>query len=114
MVELSDEKIEEYLQLNTRVVQKVVGKFNITVLHANHAVLQSVVAERVSKATAVPFAIMPHGSGDRICGETGPPVPASGLRGLCRGPGDFIRGSGNETTANARVLLGSGSGRQVA
>ncbi|GMR18196.1 MAG: hypothetical protein BMS9Abin33_0602 [Gammaproteobacteria bacterium] len=62
MVELSDEKIEEYLQINTRVVHKVVEKFNITVLHANHAVLQSVVAERVSKATAIPFAIMPHGS----------------------------------------------------
>ncbi|GMQ79409.1 MAG: hypothetical protein BMS9Abin02_1997 [Anaerolineae bacterium] len=62
MVELSDEQIEEYLQLNTRVAQKVVEKFNITVLHANHAVLMSVVAERVSKATAIPFAIMPHGS----------------------------------------------------
>lgn len=62
MVELSDEKIEEYVQLNTRVVHKVVEKFNITVLHANHAVLLSVVAQRVSKATAIPFAIMPHGS----------------------------------------------------
>lgn len=62
MVEMSDEDIEEYLQLNTRVVHKVVEKFNITVLHANHAVLLSVVAQRVSKATAIPFAIMPHGS----------------------------------------------------
>ncbi len=31
-------------------------------MHANHAVLMSVVAERVSAATSVPFAVMPHGS----------------------------------------------------
>ncbi len=34
----------------------------ITAMHVNHAVLMSVVAQRVSEATGVPFAVMPHGS----------------------------------------------------
>jgi hypothetical protein len=31
-------------------------------MHVNHIVLMSVVARRVSLATGVPYAIMPHGS----------------------------------------------------
>ena len=31
-------------------------------MHANHAVLMSVVAQRVSAETGVPYAVMPHGS----------------------------------------------------
>ena len=62
MVELPDEAIEAYLALNVAVVERVVRDQGITSMHANHAVLMSVVAERVSAATGVPFAIMPHGS----------------------------------------------------
>jgi glycosyltransferase involved in cell wall biosynthesis len=62
MVELPDEAIEAYLALNVAVVERVVRDHGVTSMHANHAVLMSVVAERVRAATGVPFAIMPHGS----------------------------------------------------
>jgi glycosyltransferase involved in cell wall biosynthesis len=62
MVELPDEAIEAYLALNVAVVERVVRDHGVTAMHANHAVLMSVVAERVRAATGVPFAIMPHGS----------------------------------------------------
>lgn len=62
MIELSDEAINYYLDRNTDVVARVTRDHAITVLHANHAVLMSVVAERVSRERNIPFAIMPHGS----------------------------------------------------
>ncbi len=62
MVELPDEAIESYLSRNVAVVERVVRENRVTVIHANHAVLMSVVAERVSAILGVPFAIMPHGS----------------------------------------------------
>ncbi len=62
MVELPDEAIEAYLALNVTVVERVVRDHGITCILANHAVLMSVVAERVNAATGVPYAVMPHGS----------------------------------------------------
>ena len=62
MVELPDEAIESYLSRNVAVVGRVVRENSVSAIHANHAVLMSVVAERVSATTGVPFAIMPHGS----------------------------------------------------
>jgi glycosyltransferase involved in cell wall biosynthesis len=62
MVNLPDDAIEEYVARNAAIVQRVVEERGVTALHANHAVLMSVVAQRVSQATGVPFAVMPHGS----------------------------------------------------
>jgi glycosyltransferase involved in cell wall biosynthesis len=62
MIELPDEAINYYLDRNTEVVMQVTQDHSISVMHANHAVLMSVVAERVSRARSIPFAIMPHGS----------------------------------------------------
>ena len=62
MVDLPDRELEEYLHRNVQVVTRVVRDHGITVLHANHAVLMSVVAQRVSAWTGVPYAVMPHGS----------------------------------------------------
>ena len=62
MVNLGDAEIESYLEKNVRVVQRVVEQYDVTAMHANHAVLMSVVAQRVSEATGVPYAVMPHGS----------------------------------------------------
>jgi glycosyltransferase involved in cell wall biosynthesis len=62
MVELSDAEIEEYLERNVRALLRIVRENGITAIHANHAVLMSVVAMRVSAITGVPFAVMPHGS----------------------------------------------------
>ena len=62
MIELDDGEIDAYLSANEAVVERVVRDHGITALHANHAVLMSVVAATVSSKTGVPFAIMPHGS----------------------------------------------------
>lgn len=62
MVDLSDAEVESYIDRNVRVLLRVVEENGITALHANHAVLMSVVAERVWTLTGVPFAIYPHGS----------------------------------------------------
>jgi len=62
MIELPDAAIEEYLKRNTDVVMHIVQAFAVTAIHANHAVLLSVVAQRVSAAASIPFTIMPHGS----------------------------------------------------
>jgi glycosyltransferase involved in cell wall biosynthesis len=62
MIELSDDVIETYIERNVNVVRRIVAEHDITAIHANHAVLMSVVAERVSAETGIPFAIMPHGS----------------------------------------------------
>jgi hypothetical protein len=62
MVNLSDAEIASYLEKNVRVVRRVVDERGVTAMHANHAVLMSVVAQRVGEATGVPYAVMPHGS----------------------------------------------------
>jgi glycosyltransferase involved in cell wall biosynthesis len=62
MINLADEKIEVYLQINIRVLTEIVSEQGITVIHANHAVLMSVVAQQVARAHNIPYAIMPHGS----------------------------------------------------
>lgn len=62
MIKLDDTAIEEYLALNERVVRRIVREHDIQALHANHAALMAVLAQRVCRATGVPFAVMPHGS----------------------------------------------------
>jgi glycosyltransferase involved in cell wall biosynthesis len=62
MIELADEEINSYLSRNVEVSFRIVKEQGITVLHANHAVLMSVVAQRVGETTGLPFAVMPHGS----------------------------------------------------
>ena len=62
MVNMGDAEIESYIERNAGVVRRVVEEHGVTAMHANHAVLMSVVAQRVSERTGVPYAIMPHGS----------------------------------------------------
>lgn len=62
MVELDDATIEDYVTRNVAVLERVVREHPITALHVNHAVLMSVVAQRVARATGLPYVIMPHGS----------------------------------------------------
>jgi glycosyltransferase involved in cell wall biosynthesis len=62
MINLSDDEIEDYLRRNVRVVNEVVRSAGIQAVHANHAALMAVVAQRSSEETGVPYAIMPHGS----------------------------------------------------
>lgn len=62
MIDLTDEEIEEYTARNVAALRRIVRENGITAIHANHAVLMSVVAQQVSADTGLPFSIMPHGS----------------------------------------------------
>jgi len=62
MVDLSDDEVEAYVARNERALRRIVEENGITAMHANHAVLMSVVAQRVSRDTGVPYSVMPHGS----------------------------------------------------
>ena len=62
MVNLDDDAIDTYVRRNAEVVKRVVQRYGVSAMHANHAVLMSVVAQRVSADTGVPYAVMPHGS----------------------------------------------------
>ncbi|MEN8226878.1 MAG: glycosyltransferase [Bacteroidota bacterium] len=62
MINLGDTEIEKYLQTNVEVLSRVVEENQVKVIHANHAVLMSVVAQQVARKWNIPYAIMPHGS----------------------------------------------------
>jgi hypothetical protein len=47
MINLDDETIEAYLEINIRVLTQIIDHYGITAIHANHAVLMSIVAQRV-------------------------------------------------------------------
>ena len=62
MVDLPTAEIESYIERNVAVVSQLVRDEEITVIHANHAVLMPTVAERVAAKSGTPFTVMPHGS----------------------------------------------------
>jgi glycosyltransferase involved in cell wall biosynthesis len=62
MIELPDDELELYIHRNVEVVRRIVSEHSISAIHANHAVLMPVVAQRISAETGIPFAVMPHGS----------------------------------------------------
>lgn len=62
MVDLPDGEIAEYVSRNVHALTRIVRENGITAVHANHAVLMSVVAQRVCAEEGIPFSIMPHGS----------------------------------------------------
>ena len=62
MVDLSTDEVEAYLERNVRALTRIVRENGVTAIHANHAVLMSVVAQRVGAAEGIPFSVMPHGS----------------------------------------------------
>jgi glycosyltransferase involved in cell wall biosynthesis len=62
MIELADDELELYIERNLSVVRRIVRENAISAIHANHAVLMPVVAQRVSRETGIPYAVMPHGS----------------------------------------------------
>lgn len=62
MIALDTREIEDYIELHSRIVERIVRDNRITAIHANHAVLMPVVAQRVRRETGVPYAVMPHGS----------------------------------------------------
>src|SRR5687768_10730139 len=62
MVDLPTNEIEDYIARNVDVVMQIARDNFITVMQANHLVLMSVVAQRVSAELDIPYVVMPHGS----------------------------------------------------
>jgi glycosyltransferase involved in cell wall biosynthesis len=62
MVELGDGEIEDYIGRNVRALERIVDGNGIRAIHANHAVLMPVVAQRIRETRGVPYVVMPHGS----------------------------------------------------
>jgi glycosyltransferase involved in cell wall biosynthesis len=62
MVNLDDATLEEYIERNAGIVTRIVRRYDLRAIHANHAALIAVVAQRVSERTGVPYGVMPHGS----------------------------------------------------
>ncbi|HEV7839503.1 MAG TPA: glycosyltransferase family 4 protein [Gemmatimonadaceae bacterium] len=62
MVDLPTDEIEAYVEINRRVVRDIVSRAGIEVIHANHAVMMPVIAQRVGEDLGTPFTVMPHGS----------------------------------------------------
>jgi glycosyltransferase involved in cell wall biosynthesis len=62
MAELGDVEIEDYIGRNVRALERIVDENGIRAIHANHAVLMPVVAQRIRETRGVPYVVMPHGS----------------------------------------------------
>ena len=62
MVDLPTEEIEAYVDINVRVVRDIVSRFGVEAIHANHAVMMPVVAQRVGAELGIGYTVMPHGS----------------------------------------------------
>ena len=62
LTELSDEKIEEYIQHNVDILKPLVKSQGWHHLVANHTLLMPVIAQRLKKQTGVTYTVIPHGS----------------------------------------------------
>ncbi|MEM7119255.1 MAG: glycosyltransferase family 4 protein [Chloroflexota bacterium] len=61
-VQLSDAELAQYHDENEQLLQMILERHNLDVLHANHVVYQPVAAQRPCLNTDTPLVIYPHGS----------------------------------------------------
>ena len=61
-VDLADEELDRFKQLNHSLLMNIFSKIDIDILHANHLVMQPSLAIEPCKAHNIPFIIYPHGS----------------------------------------------------
>ncbi|MGD8559729.1 MAG: glycosyltransferase family 4 protein [Gammaproteobacteria bacterium] len=61
-IDLTDEELAYYKALNHTVLNKILSRIEIDILHANHLVMQPALAAAPCKANNIPFIIYPHGS----------------------------------------------------
>ncbi len=103
MINLDDDIIEKYLSYNIEVLQRIIEEYKISVLHANHAVLMSVVAQRVSEEFSIPFAIMPHGSAIEYAVKKDPRFFKHALKAFTRANRIYV--IGNELRQRVKILF---------
>ena len=61
-LELSEEELKHYHEINALPLKKILKKYDLDILHANHLIYQPIAAINACKLTKTPFAIYPHGS----------------------------------------------------
>jgi len=61
-LELTDEELKHYHHISESPLKKILAKYNLDILHANHLIYQPVAALNACKLTKTPLAIYPHGS----------------------------------------------------
>ena len=59
---LSDQELSDYHKLNQFLLAKILSRFQLDVLHANHLVYQPIAALPACNKTKTPLIIFPHGS----------------------------------------------------
>lgn len=111
MVDLSDEQIEDYVQRNVRALLRIVAEHGITAIHANHAVLMATVAQRVSRATGVPFTVMPHGSALEFAVKRDPRYLRLAIEAFTDASLVFVHGE--EMRERVRSILGAVPGLEA-
>ncbi len=92
MVELPEPEIEDYLARNLAVLRRLLRDHPIGAVHANHAVLMSVVAERACMEAGLPFTIMPHGSAIEYAVKVDPRFHALAESAFARAGRIFVHG----------------------
>ena len=60
--DLSDDRLDDYLTRNERVLTHVAAEHDVAAWTINHVVLMAVAAARAREAGSVPYAVLPHGS----------------------------------------------------
>jgi len=60
--DLSDDRLDDYLTRNERVLAHVAAEHDVAAWTINHVVLMAVAAARAREAGSVPYAVLPHGS----------------------------------------------------
>lgn len=61
-INLTDEELASYRDLNRKVLELILSTHPLDVLHCNHVVYQPIIANGPSQKTNTPFIIYPHGS----------------------------------------------------
>ncbi len=61
-INLTDEELASYRDLNRKCLELILGTHPLDVLHCNHLVYQPVIANGPCQTTNTPFIIYPHGS----------------------------------------------------
>jgi glycosyltransferase involved in cell wall biosynthesis len=89
---LSEDELNEYHDLNVRVLRTVLSRSQLDILHANHLIYQPVAALEACNPIGTPFVIYPHGSSIEYVVKSDERYQVLALKALL-GCGGLITGS---------------------
>ena len=89
-ISLTDEELQEYHQLNEKLLTLILSKFHLDILHANHLVYQPIAAIQACNTTKTPLIIFPHGSAIEYTVKINERFKQLALRGILECTGIII------------------------